>query len=119
MRQFIITALIIQLFAISTAFACTRIVWKNDYAVATARTMDWYNNDMRENIWILPRGMERDGLADDNSILWKSKYCSMVSMASDTMTVDGFNEKGLGAHTLWLYETDYGPRDVSRPALSV
>lgn len=119
MRQFLIAFMSFTLLASSFAFACTRVVWKNDRATIVARTMDWYDNDMRENVFVFPRGQERDGLADENSMSWTSKYGSMASLASDTMAVDGINEKGLGVHTLWLYETDYGKRDPKRPAVSV
>jgi penicillin V acylase-like amidase (Ntn superfamily) len=32
-------------------------------------------------------------------------------------TVDGLNEQGLAVHGLYLQETDFGPRDPSRPGL--
>ena len=41
--------------------------------VITARSMDW-KGEIPANLWLLPRGMEREGLAGNNSVKWKSKY---------------------------------------------
>lgn len=75
--------------------ACTRVVYHGDGGrVLTARTMDW-KDDMLSNLWILPRGMERNGQAGENSISWTAKYGSVVTTAYDFATVDGTNEAGL------------------------
>ena len=106
--------------AVTTAsvFACTRAMWVNDQAVVVARTMDW-NGDMKSNLFVLPRGMEREGLADVNSLNWTSKYGSIMTAAYDAISTDGVNEKGLAAHIFWLVESDYGKRDPSLPAISI
>ena len=102
------------------AHACTRILWKPNIAVLSARTMDLYESDT-PSIEVYPRGIERDGNAGDNSLKWKSKYGSVVIAANDypkklKATTDGTNEKGLTVHLLTLDEAEYEQRD-SRPGL--
>lgn len=107
-----------QITLIENAFACTRALWVTDNSVIVGRTMDW-KGEMGANIWVYPRGVKRDGLAEDNSISWISKYGSIVTTAYDTMATDGMNEKGLAVHIFWLNESDYGQRDPSLPGISV
>lgn len=90
-----------------TLFACTRVMYKGpDNTIITARSMDW-KEDIKPDLWILPRGMERDGHVGPNSIRWTSRYGSVVTSAYDIATVDGLNEKGLVANLLWLAESKY------------
>ncbi len=89
------------------ADACTRLVYKGpENTVITARSMDW-SSEIDPNIWIFPRGIERDGAVGPLSVKWKSKYGSIISTAWDIATADGMNEKGLVANVLWLVETKY------------
>lgn len=98
---------------------CTRVVYsgKNDM-VATGRSMDW-KTDMHSNIWIFPRGMERNGETGSNSLTWTSKYGSVVTSAFEIASTDGMNEKGLVANLLWLPETEYPVRDKNKPGLTI
>lgn len=97
--------------------ACSRIFWDNKVNMVAARTMDLYFNE-RPTLVVLPRGIEREGKADDNSIKWKSKYGSVIVTAFDGKAVsEGMNEKGLSGHLLYLHGTEYEPRD-QRPGLS-
>jgi choloylglycine hydrolase len=108
-RQLI--ALVITVAILSTsmpASACTRALYvAKDGTVLTGRSMDW-GEDMHSNMWILPRGMKRDGMGGTNSIQWESKYGSLVVSAYDIGTCDGMNEKGLVVNLLALVESDYG-----------
>lgn len=98
---------------------CSRILWNdNGRSVIVGRNMDWFE-DIRSNMWILPRGMERNGLAETNPLRWTSRYGSVILTAYDVGTADGMNEKGLAAHMLYLPETSVGPRDASVPGLSM
>ncbi|MGI0481622.1 linear amide C-N hydrolase [Geminocystis sp. CENA526] len=95
------------LFSLSV-LACTRVLYSgSDNTVITGRSMDW-KEDIRSNLWVLPRGIDQNGLAGKNSIEWKSKYGSVVITAYDIGTADGMNEKGLVANLLYLAESDYG-----------
>jgi len=99
--------------------ACSRILWNtNRHGVLVGRNMDWFE-DIKSNLWILPRGMERDGLTEVNPLKWTSQYGSVILTAYDVGTADGVNEKGLAAHMLYLPETSVGPRDETLPGLSM
>lgn len=93
--------------AIPMGYACTRVVYKGpDNTVVTARSMDW-KDEIDANIWVFPRGMERNGNVGPNSLKWTSKYGSVIASAWDIATTDGMNEKGLVANILWLVESEY------------
>lgn len=99
--------------------ACTRVVYVGDGGmVATGRTMDWKEN-MYSNLWLFPRGMERNGEVGENSLRWKSKYGSVVTSAYEFSSTDGLNEKGLVANLLWLAESKYEKRDSRKPGLTI
>lgn len=98
---------------------CTRVVYSGkDGIVATGRSMDW-KTDMHSNIWIFPRGMERNGETGSNSLTWTSRYGSIVTSAFEIASTDGMNEKGLVANLLWLPETEYPVRDKNKPGLTI
>ncbi len=104
---------------VTPAAPCSRILWNdNGRSVIVGRNMDWFE-DIRSNLWVLPRGMQRSGLAQVNPLRWTSKYGSVVITAYDVGTADGINEKGLAGHLLFLPETSVGPRDESLPGLSM
>ncbi|MDO9396390.1 MAG: linear amide C-N hydrolase, partial [Herbiconiux sp.] len=87
---------------------CTRIFW-NDNAVAktVSRCMDWEVSDEPE-LWFVPRGTRRTGGpgTGDDTHEWVSTYSSVVTSMWGMGTVDGLNEKGLGAHALYLDPAD-------------
>jgi penicillin V acylase-like amidase (Ntn superfamily) len=96
---------------------CTRAMWTTPSgAVLVGRTMDW-QHDMRTNIWALPAGIKRDGLVA-GGLAWTAQFGSVVATAYDIAASDGLNDAGLGAHLLWLAESDYVDRDPTRPALA-
>ncbi|NLO50013.1 MAG: linear amide C-N hydrolase [Bacteroidales bacterium] len=87
--------------------ACTRVVYHgSNNNVMTARSMDW-KTEIPANLWVLPRGIERNGLVGSNSVEWTAKYGSLVTTSWDIATSDGMNEKGLVANLLWLAESKY------------
>lgn len=87
--------------------ACTRVVYKGpNNTVITARSMD-FTLDIPANLWLFPRGMERDGSTGNNTIKWTSKYGSIATSSWDIATSDGMNEKGLNANMLWLVSSQY------------
>jgi len=95
--------------------ACTRALYTaTDGTVIVGRSMDW-GEDMMSNMWVLPRGMHRDGRGGKNTISWESKYGSLIVTAYDIGTAEGMNEKGLVVNELALVESDYGkPSDGSK-----
>ena len=87
------------------AAACTRALYvAKDGTVIVGRSMDW-GEDMLSNMWVLPRGMKRDGRGGKNTISWESKYGSLIVTAYDIGTAEGMNEKGLVVNELALVES--------------
>jgi choloylglycine hydrolase len=99
--------------------ACTRVVYKGpNGTILTARSMDW-TEDILTNLWIFPRGIERNGEVGANSLTWKSKYGSVIASGYDISSTDGMNEKGLVANLLWLAESEFTKWDKKKPGLSI
>jgi penicillin V acylase-like amidase (Ntn superfamily) len=100
------------------ADACTRVVYLGpEDRIITARSMDW-NVDIGTDLWVLPRGMERDS-ASGEPISWTSRYGSVIATAYDIATSDGMNEAGLVANLLWLAESEFPETDSDTPRMSV
>jgi choloylglycine hydrolase len=71
------------------ALACTRVTYLGpEGRVLTGRSMDW-KLPMISNLWVFPRGMEREGAAGPRSVRWTSKHGSMIVSGYDISTVDG------------------------------
>ncbi|HQR07818.1 MAG TPA: linear amide C-N hydrolase [Gemmatales bacterium] len=108
----------------SPIHSCSRILWNdNKLAVIVGRTMDWPEST-QPILTVFPRGMQRDGgkagvetVVKENPATWTSKYGSMVVTIYGIGSADGFNEKGLAMHMLYLNACDFGPRDASKPAV--
>jgi penicillin V acylase-like amidase (Ntn superfamily) len=89
------------------AYACTRVMYKGpNNTIITGRSMD-FSLEIPANLWIFPRGMQRNGEVGLNSIEWASIYGSVAASSWDISTPDGMNEKGLMANLLWLVESEY------------
>lgn len=101
------------------AWSCTRAVYFGKQGqTVTGRSMDWAE-DLRSNLWIFPRGMERDGGLGQGSLRWTSKHGSVVASAYECGSADGMNEKGLVANLLYLAESEYPAATDPRPTLSI
>lgn len=101
-------AFVIILCAYTNTFSCTS-VFANDKGPirVAARSMDLYISDT-PLILTQSRGVTHSGQAGEHSLIWKSKYGSLVVTAFHTSTVsDGINEKGLAAHLLYLTGSEY------------
>ncbi len=66
-----------------------------------------FSIEIPANLWIFPRGIERNGEVGENSIEWTSKYGSLAVSSWDISTTDGMNEKGVVTNMLWLVESEY------------
>lgn len=118
MAGFASSLAIISMLAAPIAQACTRVVYHGaDSHNVTARSMDW-KVDVGTNLWIFPRGMQRNGSVGPDSIKWTSKYGSVIASGYDISTTDGMNEAGLVANVLWLVESYY-PDQGDAPGLSI
>lgn len=111
--------LMVLLWVNPSANACSRVLYHGlEGTVITGRTMDW-TEDIGTNLWIFPRGMEREGRVGPNSFRWTSKYGSVIATGYDISTVDGMNEEGLVTNMLWLAESVYPEWDGQKPGLSL
>lgn len=123
MNHSLVVILMIAMLAESAA-ACSRLLWNsNQLGVFCARTMDWPEST-QPILTVFPRGLRRDGgmvgterVVSDNPAKWTAKYGSLVTTIYGIGTADGFNEKGLAIHMLYLNATEFGSRDVSRPGV--
>src|ERR1700730_14034578 len=114
--------LLFQIFLAEAGSACSRILWNNNkLAVVAGRTMDWPEST-EPILTVFPRSKKRNGallgpnvVVKENPAKWTSKYGSLVTTIYGIGSADGFNERGLAAHMLYLDATDFGPRDSSRP----
>ena len=117
----LIAFFICTLFSVNQAFACSRVVYQGPKETnITGRNMDW-KTEIPANLWILPRGMKRNGEVGATSIKWKSKYGSVVTTSWDIASSDGMNEKGLVGNLLWLAESKYPKfeKDKGKPGLAI
>jgi penicillin V acylase-like amidase (Ntn superfamily) len=125
-KKMLLAAAIFSFIAIGSmqeADACTRILWNdNGLVIVVGRTMDWGSSE--PVITVFPRGMKRNGgrvgsveIIKNNPLTWTTKYGSLVTTIYGVATVDGFNERGLAAHMLYLTATDFGHRDPSKPGV--
>ncbi len=105
---------------IQTASACSRAVYYGkEGQTVTGRTMDW-KEDMQTNLWVFPRGMQRDGGMGEQGFTWTSLFGSLVASVYEAGTADGMNEKGLVANLLFLVESEYPVADEDpRPKMSI
>ncbi|MBD1228082.1 linear amide C-N hydrolase [Xenorhabdus griffiniae] len=80
---------------------CTRI-FMNMYPkyMVSARTLDFFG-PVDPALIITPRGVARHGGHAKNAAQWKTQYGSVVIYANGIFPMDGMNEKGLAAHTLF------------------
>ena len=114
-----LAAVACSLLAAGVADACTRCMRAfKDGTVIVGRSMDWME-DPGSEIWVFPRGMKRHGNAGPSSLEWTSRYGSVAVSFYGVATVDGMNEKGLVANTLYLAESDYGKSVADRKNLSI
>lgn len=118
-KTLIISIGISSLFGVTPVMACTRALYAGtENTVITGRSMDWME-DMGAEIWVLPRGVQRDGEAGPDSPHWKARYGSVVTTAYGIASADGMNEKGLVMNLLYLAESDYGQATAGHPPMSI
>lgn len=98
---------------------CTRAQWSVDgQPVLVGRNMDW-TAKQGTKLCVTPRGVERNGLTDENPLKWTAKFGNVTAVIWDCAVTDGLNEAGLGVNILYLAEATFGDRDASLPGLSI
>jgi choloylglycine hydrolase len=96
---------------------CTRVFWNdNGVAMVVARTLDWETSDT-PRVWVIPRGVERSGVAGPGSVEWTTRYGSVTMQGWGAATTEGVNEAGLSARILYLEATEWEAPD-ERPPLA-
>ncbi|WP_343556911.1 linear amide C-N hydrolase [Sphingobacterium sp.] len=121
MKRCFIVFMFLFCFVYRKTDACTRVVYKGpNQTVLTARSMDW-RDEIPVNLWVFPKGMQRNGEVGPSSVKWTSKYGSVIASGWDMGTTDGMNEVGLVANVLWLAESQYPKFDPKgqKPGLSI
>jgi penicillin V acylase-like amidase (Ntn superfamily) len=103
------------------AIICSRIEYETGTgSYITGRGMDWNDPTAGTDLWVFPKGMDRDGGIGTNPIKWTSKFGSVVASFYGAATVDGMNEKGLVGNVLYLAESDYGDAPkTGKPTISI
>lgn len=63
--------------------ACTRLMYKgSDNLYIVGRSLDW-KTPIPTNLYVYPRGMEKQGHSYDNSVVWTSKYGAVYAVGYD------------------------------------
>lgn len=108
-----------------SGWACSRVVYLGDSTrseiVMVGRTLDWAN-PIPTNIYVYPRGVERQSNADGPMLRWKSKYGSVSAVGYDGGVTEGMNERGLVLNGLFCNETVYKTPvkgDTKTPVMSM
>lgn len=119
MRRLIAVLGLAALVSAPLAEACTRAVYLGpEGCILTGRSMDW-KLPIVSNVWVFPRGMERDGAAGERSARWSARYGSLIVSGYDISTADGMNEAELVANLLWEVEATNPEDDGETPTVSV
>ncbi len=118
-KAFFIVFLTLALMTPRASEGCTRVVYLGpEERILTGRSMDW-KLPMVSNMWVLPRGISRDGAAGPRSASWTAAYGSLVVTGYDIATADGMNEAGLVVNLLWEVEASYPDDDGVTPRISL
>ena len=102
------------------ADACTRIVYSGlDNLYIIGRSLDW-KTPIPTNIYVYPRGMDKQSSDAPGAIRWKSKYGAVYAVGYDGGITEGMNEKGLCINGLFCKGTVYENEDTRhRPPMSM
>ena len=82
--------------------ACTRVFWNTLSDLKIVARNEDYLTPVDPTMVITPRGIERVGSKEDNAVRWTSKYGDVCMYANNRFPMDGINEKGLTARTLFF-----------------
>ncbi|MDO4318932.1 MAG: linear amide C-N hydrolase [Bacteroidales bacterium] len=91
-----------------SARPCSRVVFRGDSTdiVMVGRTLDW-RTPIPTNIYVMPRGMQRQSMPDGPRYEWVSKYASVVAVGYDGGVTEGMNECGLVMNGLFCRGSEY------------
>ena len=107
MKSRVVLLMVALLLGCSAAFACSRVVFLGpDSLTLVGRTLDW-RTPIPTNLYVYPRGMEKQGMPSGNTYHWKSKYGSVLAVSYDGGVTEGMNEKGLVMNALFCKGSIY------------
>lgn len=100
--------------------ACSRINYHGaDSTFVIARCLDW-KTPIPTNLYVYPRGVEKESSDQPGAIKWKSKYGAVYAVGYDGGITEGMNEKGLVVNGLFCKGTVYSNPDTEgRPPMSL
>lgn len=113
-RVILLILILSGIFAYQRADACTRVVYTGDTTATSpdqvlrivGRSLDW-SVPIPTNLFVYPRGMEKQSNKDGKMIHWKSKYGSVYAVSYNAGITEGMNEKGLAVNGLFCRSTIY------------
>lgn len=102
------------------ADACSRVLYVgNDSLRIVGRSLDW-KTPIPTNIYVYPRGMQKQGNTTPGSVKWTSKYGAVYAVSYDGGVTEGMNEKGLVVNGLFCKGTIYvNDSTANRPPMSL
>lgn len=102
------------------AGACSRVLYVgNDSLRIVGRSLDW-KTPIPTNLYVYPRGMDKQGNTLPGSVTWTSKYGAIYAVGYDGGITEGMNEKGLVVNALFCKGTVYvNDSTMSRPPMSL
>ena len=108
MKQKLLLFVLALLLGCGQALPCSRVVYlgSDSATVIVGRTLDW-RTPIPTNLYVFPRGMERQGMPEGNTFHWKSKYGSVVAVSYDGGVTEGMNERGLVMNALFCKGSVY------------
>ena len=116
----LIAGTLAALFACAEARPCSRVVLHGrDSLIVVGRTLDW-KTPIPTNLYVYPRGVEKQGMPDGNTYHWTSRYGSVVAVSYDGGVTEGMNECGLVMNALFCKGSRYRTSpDGKLPAMSL
>ncbi len=104
----------------NTAEGCSRVLYVgNDSLRIVGRSLDW-KTPIPTNLYVYPRGMEKQGHNLPGAIKWTSKYGAVYAVGYDGGITEGMNEKGLVVSGLFCKGTVYvNDTNNDRPPMSL
>lgn len=111
----------------ASALACSRVLYVGDTTATSnedvlrivGRSLDW-STPIPTNLFVYPRGIEKQSNASGPMITWTSKYGAVYATSYNAGVTEGMNEKGLVVNGLFCRQTVYNnPSTEDKPAMSL
>lgn len=121
MKKLLIIGAVVSVALTNIVSACTKITGSFDkLGIYTVRDMELCG-ELKTRLAVYPRGLAESGMVlDAHPLRWISKYGFIVTEETNlhNAEADGMNEKGLGAHFLFMDGAQLPERDLSIPGLN-